>query len=775
MKSIKSQILIYLVLVAVLIFSSLAYFSTKQLEKLNPYVEAQYLEIATARSDQISKELTGALEQVKMLSQSDVVQDMNKDEMMDFLTSVNLGDKYRNMSFSDIEGKGMNTKGVELDISEQEQFKEIILGDKDYWISDPFISPYAEENIPIITVSHVVKRDGVKIGLINAVFSTAFLDEVVDGIEIGESGFSWILDDNGNIVAHPSRDISIHTKATHLIPNQENIDKIIQDEKGTMIYTCPEGHKFMASFSNIKGSPGWTFIVSIPYEEAFSEISTIIAFFKRMTLVYFIIVAFLLYLYARTLSKPIENLKKVFERAANGDLNVKADEKINNELGEAGKSFNAMLSHIKNLTYRDPVTGLYNFNSFMLELPYKMEGLRGEYGIASISIISIDDFKRINSISGYQTGNKVLETLSKRILNFKMPSEMVARYFGDEIIVFLWEADYESLENRIIKLWQLCGLSIDMNQHRFRLKTSIGTSIMSMEKDSYDEVIHEATMAKLKVKNSGGNGYEFYNEAISKMIKEEEELDDAISKALEKEEFYLVYQPIVDITTSEIISNEALLRWDNESYGRLPIPVVIEFAERKGYIEDIGFWILKEACRQNKAWQDEGLGLTAISVNISVHQLEKPDFVDKVKIALELSNLAPEYLELEITETTAMENVNEKLATMLKLKRLGVKISIDDFGTGYSSLSYFTKFPIDTLKIDKSFVRDMLEDSNAMTIIDTIINMAKAMDVAITAEGVETLEHMEKLKIMGCDKIQGYYISKPQKAYVLEQMLKKLP
>lgn len=122
----------------------------------------------------------------------------------------------------------------------------------------------------------------------------------------------------------------------------------------------------------------------------------------------------------------------------------------------------------------------------------------------------------------------------------------------------------------------------------------------------------------------------------------------------------------------------------------------------KGYIEDIGFWILKEACRQNKAWQDDGLGLTAISVNISVHQLEKPDFVDKVKIALELSNLAPEYLELEITETTAMENVNEKLATMLKLKRLGVKISIDDFGTGYSSLSYFTKFPIDTLKIDKS-------------------------------------------------------------------------
>lgn len=775
MKSIKSQILIYLLVVATITFSSLAYFSTMQLEKLRPYVESQYMEIASARSDEISKELTGTLEQVKMISQSNILQSMNKDEIMTFLTSVNLDGKFRNMTYVDINGQGVNTLGVAIDIKDQEQYKQIILGDKDYLISDPFLSPFVEENVPIITVSHVIRKDGQKVGLINAVLSTKFLDEVVKNIDIKGSGFSWILDDSGYVVAHEFSNFNIKNKATDLIPDKPSVDRMIKEKSGTLIYDCNTHKQMMGSFSNIKVSPGWTFVVAIPYDEAFKEINDIIHFLKYMTLIYLILVTIILYIYSINISKPIINLKKVFERAAKGELDVKADENINNELGQAGASFNVMLSHIKKLTYIDPVTEMYNFNSFVLELPYKIKRRDEYYGICAISIISIDDFKRINSIVGYEAGNKVLKELSQRVLGFITENELVARYFGDEIIVFLWEENMASLDNRIVRLWKLCGQPIHLDANNLLLKTSIGVSILTESCDSYDEVIHEATLAKLKVKKSGGNGIDFYNEEISKQIKQEEELDSAIYEAISANEFYLVYQPIVDVKSNEIVANEALLRWAHENYSTLPIPIVIELAEKKGYIEELGFWILKEACRQNKQWQDMGLGMMVISVNISVYQLEKPDFIDKVKEALEYSKLEPEYLELEITETAAMDNVSQKLPLILKLKDLGIKISIDDFGTGYSSLSYFTKFSIDTLKIDKSFVLDMLTDTNAMTIIDTIVNMAKAMNVSITAEGVETLEHMEKLKMMDCDKIQGYLISKPVKPVLLEALLRKLP
>ncbi len=775
MKSIRNQMLVYLVLLAVVTFSSMGYFTAQELKKLTPYVEKQYMDIANLLSDKITNEIERDLEQVKMLSKLNIVQEMDMEKSMAFLKEVNLSKKYMNIGLFDINGKGRNTNDVQIDVSSQDQYKQLILGDKEHWISQPFISSFTKENIPIITVSHVVKRNEEKVGLINIVFSTAFLAEVVSSIDIGKTGSLRIIDGEGNIVANSSTDINMTDNTTNMIKTQNIVDEIMSNKTGMITYVCPDGEKFLVTFSEIKSSPKWKFIVSIPCDEAFKETNAIINFFKFMIPIYFVIIASILYIYSGRLLKPVENLKNIFDRAAKGDLNVKADEKIKNELGEAGKSFNEMLYRIKGLMYKDPVTGLYNTNRFMLELPHKVQELNKEQGIAAICITSIYDFIRVNSISGHKTGDKVLRALGKRILDFKTSSEMVGRYYGDEIIALLWAKDYESLENKINKLWQLCDAPMSVNNYNFRFKTNIGVSVIPKGVDNYYDIIHEATIAKLKVKNSGGDGYIFFNEDIRKIIQDEKVLDDEISKALGKDEFYLVYQPIVDIKTGEIVSNEALLRWDNERYSNLPIPVVIEFAERKGYIEDIGSWVLKEACRQNKQWQDEGLGFTCISVNISVIQIEKPDFVDRVKEALKFSNLSPEYLELEITETVDMGNVNEKLEKMLQLKELGIKISVDDFGTGYSSLSYFTKFPIDTLKIDKSFVSDMMNDANDMTIIDTIINMAKAMNVAVTAEGVETKEHMEKLRSMGADKIQGYYVGKPKKALELEEMLKKSP
>ncbi|HLS53302.1 MAG TPA: EAL domain-containing protein, partial [Tissierellaceae bacterium] len=211
----------------------------------------------------------------------------------------------------------------------------------------------------------------------------------------------------------------------------------------------------------------------------------------------------------------------------------------------------------------------------------------------------------------------------------------------------------------------------------------------------------------------------------------------------------------------KIVAVEALLRWTHPKYKNISPLFMIRIAEESGIINDIGEWVLKEACKQNKSWQDKGLAHIKVSVNVSAMQFEQEDFVATVEEVLFETGMDPKYLELEITETNIMDNVVEKMDKMKELKDLGISISIDDFGTGYSSLAYFTRFPIDTLKIDKSFISGMLKDENSETIVKTIINMGKSINLKLVAEGVETEEQLERLEEMGCDKIQGYLISKP--------------
>jgi len=304
------------------------------------------------------------------------------------------------------------------------------------------------------------------------------------------------------------------------------------------------------------------------------------------------------------------------------------------------------------------------------------------------------------------------------------------------------------------------------------MRVSIGASIILNYNISIEEIVHQATIAKLIAKKMGGNHYRFYNSELEKLIKEEQKIDNSIYHAINNNEFKLVYQPIIEVSTRKVIGAEALLRWVNPLHKNISPIIVIQMAEQNGLIIEIGKWALKEACRQNKQWQNKGYPPIIISVNVSVIQFEQTNFVDVVKEILKETGLEARYLELEITERIAMDRVDEKLLKMKELKNMGVRISIDDFGTGYSSLAYFTRFPIDTLKIDRSFINDMLSDKNSKTIVTTIINMAKSIKIKTIAEGVETLEQLDYLKQKKCDQIQGYLISKPIEPQGIEEMLK---
>lgn len=767
------QILIYLITGLITIFSVLSFFIGIKLNLLPEYAKEQYLQIASARADEVSKELNGFLEQMQIISQSPVIKTMDFDLIKEYLPKMVLEGKHRNMTIANTKGQAWSTMDQHLSIIGQEQYEKIILNGEESLISQPFISEYAGAT-PITIISHAVRDDtGKLLGLVNVVIEIEFLNNIVEQMQFEHTGYGWIIGQNGVVVSHPDMSLPMSKNIADITSvDSQKVDKVLTADCGAFEYFNENGEKIIAVYHTIAGSPDWKLIISIPEDDFYAEVISVRNIILGAILIALVLAVFFLYKHSANISRPIIKLREVFKRAADGDLRVKADETVPNEIGQAAKSFNQMLEKIKSLTYKDIITGLYNYNGFTLEIPYKLDKLRhGE--MAAIVIISLDDFKHINSISGYDGGNELLVDLSRKLKNFIGDGEIVARFFGDEFILMLRSESMSSLKDRVYHLRQRCNDVITIKDNNYKIKTSIGVSIVE-KNESLGETIDQATIAKLKVKKLGGNSVQFYNMDIAAELKTEQKIENSLSDAIKNNELYLVYQPIIDTVYGKVIGAEALLRWRHKEFGEISPITIIEVAEKGGLILEIGNWVLQEACRQNKKWQEQGYVPAVISVNVSALQLEQANFVEMVRSVLIKEGLEAKYLELEITETHAMSGVDDKMEKMKLLKEMGVRIAIDDFGTGYSSLTYFAQFPIDTLKIDRSFISRMLIDENVETIVATMITMAKAIKVQITAEGVESQEQLEHLRVGGCDRAQGYLISKPVVAQIVEQYFRKI-
>lgn len=761
MKSIRKQMFVYLVLGVLVVFFVFGIWMNITVNELPEYAASQYREMAQARADELSKELQGFVDLVLMTAQTDVVKSMDLDRIKPYLKSAVLTSKIRNMTVSDLNGKAWATYDREIDISKQEQYKRIILGGESVILSEPFWSPYIEETFPIVTIASAVENEGKTVGLVNAVVSTQFLDQVVRRIEFRKTGFAWIVDQEGKVVSHPDYDITIETPLTDLMKEPEAVAKLLKSKSGTQNYTCMDGVERIAIYSDIEASNGWKLIMSVAQADAYSEINSIKWNMNLMYGAMVLLVSGFAFFYSRSLSDPIMKLKTVFEKAAAGNLNVRADETVKNEIGMAGKSFNTMIQQLKRLTYRDPVTQIYNFNRFMFEIENRLDLHRERMALSYIVVLSIDDFSRLNSIGGHDTGSLALKSLAEKLIAFIRVDEVVASYFGDEMILLLSDEDEFQMSKRVERLLEISSGEMIIKGIQYTLDVSAGVNLIPPDLTDPTTMIQRAKIAKLMTKKLDGNRFVIYNEALHDMVKREQFIEEALHHSVERGEFTVVYQPIVDAKTHEVYAHEALLRWQNTAYGQVAIPYIIELAEKTGDILEIGRFVLEAACRQNLNWVQQHTYDGLVSVNVSSLQFEDFNFVASVKEVLKVTGMPPERLEIEITETNAMLNVEDKISKLRELKELGIKIAVDDFGTGYSSLSYFTQFPIDTLKIDKSFVDDMMRDENALAIVSMIVNMAKTMRIKTTAEGVETKDQYNKLLSMGVDRIQGYWISKP--------------
>jgi len=286
-----------------------------------------------------------------------------------------------------------------------------------------------------------------------------------------------------------------------------------------------------------------------------------------------------------------------------------------------------------------------------------------------------------------------------------------------------------------------------------------------------DELIAHADIAMYRAKKLGRNNFQFYTPAMNEESLERVRIESALRNALERDEFVLYYQPQLDMKTGKICGMEALIRWQHPELGMVPPGRFVSIAEETGLIVPIGAWVMRTACAQNKAWQDAGFDKLRVAVNLSARQFSAPDLIEGLERVLADTGLEPKYLEIELTESLFMSDVTPAVELLHRMKALGVNLSIDDFGTGYSSLSYLSRFPIDVLKIDRSFVADITRDANDEAIVTSIIALAHNLKLAVIAEGVETGEQLDYLRRHGCDEMQGYYFSRPLPAADFEQLL----
>ncbi|HYK74981.1 MAG TPA: EAL domain-containing protein [Pseudoneobacillus sp.] len=422
------------------------------------------------------------------------------------------------------------------------------------------------------------------------------------------------------------------------------------------------------------------------------------------------------------------------------------------------------------LAYFDQDTGLPNrlkLTEILEEMIYRAKKKKRMLAVLSLDL---DRFKIINDSLGHYAGDSILRDIVIRLKSSLPSGSYLGRFGGDKFTLILTkDIHMDSVMKMVETIQTEISKPIFYLNQEFFISASIGVSLFP--NDGLDEhaLLKNADIAMNRSKNQGGNRITFFSTEMNEQAMIRLELESYLRKALVKNEFFLCYQPLVDLDTGQLYGSEALIRWNHPKLGLVSPADFIPLAEETGLIQEIGSWVLFTACKQNKKWQENGLKHLTVSVNVSVQQFQKPDFIYDVENALAESGLEPEYLTLELTESIMLRNIENSINTMKALQKMGVKVSIDDFGTGYSSLSYLRNLPINKLKIDRSFIHNLHDESSDIAIVKAIITMGHGLDIKVVAEGVETKEQIQLLKDLKCHYAQGFYIHKPLLVEQFEQ------
>lgn len=567
------------------------------------------------------------------------------------------------------------------------------------------------------------------------------------------------------------------------------------------------GHLKASSFKNIYGfcklsDSNWLYLIKQQGTQ-YQQILATLPITMSITLIIILMIAIWV---SRILSakytEPIFTLRDNMTDASSGNLDVKCDVASDDEFGDLSRMFNSMMdiisnnykelsaskaalevseqelkknyAHIEQLAYHDGLTGLYNRVAFM-KYAYKIfhDASVGASKHA-IFFIDLDNFKNINDTLGHDYGDLLLKDVSDRMLSCIASDDILARNGGDEFLILKNRFDtVDDLENFASQLVNVVHHPFILNDETAVVSMSVGIAVFPNNGLTVSELIKNADIAMYNAKNSGKNSYRFFDSYMEDDVNRKNDLADILSHVIDKNEIYLQYQPQVNVESGQVTGYEALMRIESELVGFISPAEFIPIAEETGIINILGEWALIEACKFNQVLIKSGFGPLRVSVNVSTTQLKDDHLIDIIKSIPEKTGMDLKHLEIEITESVLMNSFEHNLKLINQMKELGCSIALDDFGTGYSSFNYLTQIPIDTLKIDKSFIDGICSNEKDRCIADSIINLAHKMDISVVAEGVEDNEQLQILQNQFCDTLQGYLFSKPLNSTDFIELLSK--
>ena len=508
-----------------------------------------------------------------------------------------------------------------------------------------------------------------------------------------------------------------------------------------------------------------------------------------LTLGIILLTSLTLYLTIRIfVTSPLGKLNTLTKAIADGNLDINIDITQQDEVGDLAKSFSDMrlslkesTQQIQELAYFDTLTGLPNKITFLDRIQQQIHEAKIHDRMLGVLFFDLDNFKNVNDGLGHQMGDLLLMQVGTRLRdctrggdhveyigsNFStaprsVDTHVLARMGGDEFTLLLPDIHSPEETSKVaVRILTKLAMPFILNDHEVFIGASIGISIYPADGDSSETLLKHADIAMYEAKSRGKNNFQFFDHAMNAPVSERLSLESKMRAAFENDEFRLYYQPRVPVDGKIRYEFEALIRWINPERGFISPAVFIPIAEESGLIQQVGEWVLDKACQQIKTWLDMGYSDVLVSINLSPVQFNYGNPASSVRSALKKYNIEAKHLEVEITETGLMQNENIATTILLALKDLGIRIALDDFGTGYSSLAYLRRFPIDTLKIDRAFINDLEQDPESILVLESIIYLARSLELEIVAEGVETLEQLEILKARKCDSIQGFYFAKP--------------
>ena len=756
MKSVKIRSVLWALLITLIlsnVLGAIAYFNYNQLIQSEISKSMQLSAIKTAES--IGNILSTQMKPLLRLSESVDIKSMDWEKQRAYLSMQTLdyfqmpfiADKDGNARFLDGEVKNLSEQIMSTQAQvDKPQYSDVILNTKtqsrDIWATVPITNLKNE----------IVGALGAKINLEPIFELISHNDEL--------TRYSYIINEYQTFVAHDTHTYKNTVMDYDLILNHSEdhtsfetfLNKSYQSDAGLETYSLNHETHYDA-YAKIPGTE-WRLYVGNTKDVLFSGLNDRKLFVIAVAIILNLFALFLAYLISQHITTPILEMDKAFCAAAAGDLNIRLHRESNDEIGRAAKNFNLMMSNLRTLTYFDTISGLPNLSILENALFRKSSNTKGD----SLLLISMDQFSKFNELYGYNAGDMAIQAVALRIKKAVAEGVTVYRGKGDEFIVYFdpsisdnfARGISEKIQNTISEPYFIDGKNIV-------LKFSMGFETRSEAEMSASDFMLHAVYAKNIAKSNGGNQFVTYNVVLHNKTIDKRSLEEDLVKAVKHKVFHMVYQPIFSLTERKLVDVEALIRWEHSERGFIPPDTFISLAEQMGLIIDIDRFVIDEVFKQQSAWQEKHV----VSINISAHSFESDDFIPYITEKLNAYQLKPNYIQLELTERVLVENIEQAIDKLNMLRRLGFRIAIDDFGIGYSSLNYLVRLPLDSLKIDKSFVNQITTHAQSIIIVKTILNMCEALHLQSIAEGIEDRETLDLLIELGCHNGQGYFLSRP--------------